>query len=136
MLTMAVPLVLSIVIIFCRALHLPYFDDKIGARNTHSMSHRCQSDQAWYLHYFDDKNECIIATECSRKIIRANKNSARSGLPLHNIYTLALALHIVSLAGKLLKVVVVFEILKHNAIRLDALKVAVALTLKLVDMVL
>ena len=47
---MAVPLVLSIVIIFCRALHLPYFDDKIGAKCEHSAVGKLP--ERWLI--FDD----------------------------------------------------------------------------------
>ena len=68
---MAVLLVLSIAGIFHRALHLHPSKHKWGfyrenstttaanrlARNGkyRSMSHRCQSDRALYLHYFDNK---------------------------------------------------------------------------------
>ena len=47
---MAVPLVLSIVSIFCRALHLPHFDDKIGAKCEHSAVGKLP--ERWLI--FDD----------------------------------------------------------------------------------
>ena len=57
-------------------------------------------------------------------------------LSLNNIHPLVFALHIVAFTGVFLKVLVVLEVIEHNAICGDAVEVLCAFALKEIDMVL